>query len=103
MEFGNLREELTKMSGNERKKVITDLRNECICHACPTYNTCTRQSEELLYCMVGSSDCPIHERKCICPQNCPVYEKYGFNSSFYCSKNKDVKKNLIYKKNVVRV
>ena len=71
MEFKDLRDELNEMSDIEKNKVIMDLRKECICHTCPTYNNCTRKSEELLYCMVGSSDCPIHERKCLCPQDCP--------------------------------
>ena len=103
MEFRNLKNELNEMSDNKRNKVIMDLRKDCICHTCPTYNNCTRESEELLYCMVGSSDCPIHERKCLCPHDCPVYEKFGLKDSFYCSLNKKMKDCLVYNKKVFRV
>ncbi len=92
------------MTAEEKRQFIADLRNNCICHNCPTYNTCTQKSGELLYCISGSSDCPIHEKKCLCPYNCPIYKKYGFKSSFYCSKDKDVKRNkLVYGKTVLRV
>jgi len=92
------------MDEKEKNQLIEELREECICHTCPTYNNCTRKSKELLYCILGSSDCPIHKRKCQCPEECPVYQKYGFKSSFYCLKNKDIKKNkLIYEKKVYRV
>jgi len=89
---------------NERNMFIEDLKKECICHTCPTYNNCTRESKELLYCILGSSNCPIHKRKCLCPQKCPIYEKYGFESSFYCSKDQDIKRSkLVYEKKVLRV
>lgn len=103
MESRDLRDELNGMSNDERNRIITDLRKECICHRCPTYNTCTRQSKELLYCIVGSSDCPIHERKCLCPLDCPVYKRFKLNNSFYCSLNKERKDSLVYKKKVLRV
>jgi hypothetical protein len=103
MEFGNLRNELNEMSDDERNKTITDLRKDCICHTCPTYNNCTRESEELLYCILGSSDCPIHKRKCLCPQNCPIYERFNLKSSFYCSFNKKKRDQLVYNKKVFRV
>jgi hypothetical protein len=103
MEFRNLRDELNEMSNDEKNRVIADLRNDCICHTCPTYNNCTRKSKELLYCMVGSSDCPIHEKKCLCPQDCPVYERFNLDKSFYCSFNKKRKDHLVYHKKVTRV
>lgn len=103
MDYTELKDKLTEMDDNERKNIITDLRNDCICHTCPTYNTCTRQSKELLYCMTDSSSCPIHERKCLCPQDCPVYEKFNLKNSFYCSLNKKTKDRLVYNKKVLRV
>lgn len=99
----NLRDELDEMNDEEKNKITADLRKECICHSCPTYNTCTRQSKELLYCMTDSSNCPIHKRKCLCPQNCPVYKRFDLKDSFYCSLNKKEKDLLIYNKKVFRV
>lgn len=97
-----LKDELSEMNENERNEVIRDLRKECICHTCPTYNNCTRESEELLYCLTDSSTCPIHKRKCLCPLNCPVYEKFNFTSSFYCF-NKENKERVVYSKQILRV
>jgi len=102
MEFIDFKAE--EMDEEEKKRFIEDLKKDCICHACPTYNTCTQKSKELLYCILGSSDCPIHERKCLCPQDCPVYQKYGFKGSFYCSQDKDIKRSkVVYRKEVLRV
>lgn len=96
--------EAEEMDEEEKKRFIEGLKKDCICHACPTYNTCTQKSKELLYCILSSSDCPIHERKCLCLQDCPVYQKYGFKGSFYCSKDKDIKRSkVVYQKEVLRV
>lgn len=103
MESMNLKDKLNEMNDEERNAIILDLRKDCICHTCPTYNTCTRQSKELLYCMTDSSSCPIHKRKCLCPQDCPVYERFDLKDSFYCSLNKKAKDNLVYNKKVFRV
>lgn len=115
----NIHDELNEMKDDERNKTlkisdfgasqskiakaIMDLREDCICHKCPTYNNCTRESKELLYCLVGSSDCPIHKRKCLCPIHCPIYKKYNFKNSFYCSLDKKNKDRMVYNKKVYRV
>lgn len=89
---------------DEQNRFIEELRKECICHTCPTYSNCARESKERLYCILGTSDCPVHKRKCMCPLDCPVYEKYEFKSSFYCSKDREIKKDkLVYSKKVIRV
>lgn len=103
METSNIKERLNEMDLKEKNDLIQELRNDCICHTCPTYNNCTRESKELLYCFLGSSDCPIHERKCLCPTRCSVYTRFNLNSSFYCSFNKKNKDRLIYNKKVYTV
>ena len=95
--------DINELSDNEIDKIIANLRKECICHTCPTYNNCTRESEELLYCMIESSDCPIHKRRCLCPLDCPIYKRFNLNSSFYCSYHKKNKDQLVYNKKIYRV
>ena len=92
MEILELTDKLSKMSITDRNKFITGLEKDCICHECPTYNTCTRKSKELLFCISGKSRCPIHERICLCPKDCSVYQRYNLKFSFYCSKGKEIER-----------
>lgn len=103
MNSDEIKVKLAEMDEDKRNMAILDLKEHCICHTCPTYNTCTAKSGELLYCITGSSDCPIHERKCLCPLDCPVYKELNLNNSFYCSLNKELKDHLVYNKKVYRV
>ncbi|MGB9936580.1 MAG: DUF2769 domain-containing protein [Methanobacterium sp.] len=103
MKYNEIRAKLDEMDEKERQKFILTLRKDCICHTCPTYNTCTRKSRELLYCFTDSSDCPVHKRKCLCPLECPIYGRFNLNNSFYCSLNKEIKDHLVYNKQVYRV
>ena len=92
-----------ELSDDELDKIIKNLKKDCICHRCPTYNNCTRESNELLFCKIGSSNCPIHKRRCLCPLDCPIYQKFNLNSTFYCTVNKKNKDRLVYHKKVYRV
>ena len=92
MKFEELTEKLTKMSDADRRMLLTDLKNDCICHECPTYNNCTRKSKELLFCILGKSKCPMDERICLCPQDCSIHQKYDLKFSFYCSKGRELER-----------
>ena len=94
MKFDELQSELNKMSSVDREAFLTDLKKNCICHECPTYNDCTRKSKELLYCILGKSGCPIDERICLCPQDCNIYQKYDLKLSFYCSRGKELERRM---------
>ena len=37
---------------------------------CPSYTTCMKEKDELLFCANGKSMCTVEERGCICP-TCP--------------------------------
>lgn len=92
MDFEELQDKLSKIGDNTKNKFITDLKKDCICHECPTYNTCTRKSKELLFCILDKSRCPVDEKICLCPQDCSVYEKYDLKLSFYCSRGKEIER-----------
>jgi hypothetical protein len=78
------------MTSDERNNFITGLKKDCICHECPTYNNCTRESKELLFCILGKTRCPVDERICLCPQDCSIYKKYDLKLSFYCSRGREI-------------
>ncbi|MGB9978968.1 DUF2769 domain-containing protein [Methanobacterium sp.] len=92
MKFEDLQDELNKMNIPDRDKLIADLKRNCICHECPTYNNCTRKSKELLFCILGESGCPMDERICLCPKDCNIYQKYDLKLSFYCSRGEELER-----------
>ncbi len=92
MKFEDLQDELNKMSSTDRDMFIAELKKDCICHECPTYNTCTKKSKELLFCILGKSECPVKEKTCLCPQNCSIHQKYNLKFSFYCSKGRELER-----------
>jgi len=98
-----LMDKLSEMDESERNKIIASLRNECVCHSCPNYNTCMQNSGELLYCSIEGSTCPTSKRKCICPTDCPVHERFNLKSNYYCLYGEEVKKEEIYHKEVIEV
>ena len=52
------------------------------CSTCPSY---TGGSGEGLYCARNPSKLSIEKKGCNCPE-CPVWEKYGLSSMYYCIK-----------------
>jgi hypothetical protein len=52
------------------------------CSACPSY---PGQPGEGLYCARGPSKFSIEKKGCNCPE-CPVWEKNGLSSMYYCFK-----------------
>jgi len=92
MDFVELTDKLSKMNSSDRKKFIADLSSECICHECPTYTNCARESKELLFCLLGKTRCPVDERICLCSQECSIYKKYDLKLSFYCSRGKEIER-----------
>jgi len=69
------------IGGNE------DLRQKCICARCPTYDECTREGKELLFCMEGKSGCKLQKYGCICGM-CPVQKSLGFSGMYFCMSGK---------------
>jgi hypothetical protein len=70
----------------DKEKPIEEL---CLCKNCPSYGLC---KEETVYCLQekGKSKCVKAERGCICG-SCPVAEKKGLKSAFYCIKGSEEK------------
>ncbi len=63
---------------------IQELRKECICEGCPTYNSCATGAGELLYCLTGKSfRCITEDLGCICP-SCPLVDEMGLENLTFC-------------------
>lgn len=58
---------------------------KCVCADCPSYDECTMEKEELLYCSteIGKSACEINRKGCICG-TCPVQLENNLISGYYC-------------------
>ncbi|WP_440951433.1 DUF2769 domain-containing protein [Methanosphaerula subterraneus] len=66
------------------EKKIPELKSQCICPDCPTYNDCARNGTELLYCIEGrSSTCITENLGCICPV-CPLTSELGLLNLTFC-------------------
>ena len=65
-------------------KKIPDLKSQCICPDCPTYNDCAHGGRELLYCIYGRSfACITEDLGCMCPA-CPLIEDLGLLNLTFC-------------------
>ncbi|HUU74762.1 MAG TPA: DUF2769 domain-containing protein [Methanoregulaceae archaeon] len=77
---------MAKMSKEEQEKKIEMLKGMCQCPTCPSYNTCAKNSKEILFCSTGKSFMCISEEKgCVCP-TCPVAPQIGLKYTFFCTR-----------------
>ncbi|KQC05902.1 MAG: hypothetical protein APR55_05400 [Methanolinea sp. SDB] len=60
----------------------------CICAGCPSYSSCMKEKDELLYCATGKSTCQVEMKGCICP-TCPVTKVMGLSNAIYCVKGSE--------------
>lgn len=68
------------------KKNKTNL-EACICRSCPSYNDCSTEKKELLFCSpeVSRSSCNYRMDGCACG-NCTLHLEYDLKSGYYCLK-----------------
>ena len=84
--FEELHKEWAKVPASKQMKMDEAKKAECTCPKCPTYTSCAKNAQELLFCMKGKSFMCISEDKgCICP-SCPVTSEYGLKNKFFCLK-----------------
>jgi hypothetical protein len=74
----------------ERVREIEQWKGICICSDCPTYNDCSKNSEELFFCFIGRSfHCISDIRGCLC-KNCPVTATYALKYNEFCTKGSEM-------------
>lgn len=83
---------MDRMNGpgpEEVRNLMEEYKKKCTCAACPTYNECTSQKKELIFCLLGKSkDCLIDELGCICP-DCPVSAELDLKNTYYCTQGSE--------------
>lgn len=80
----------SQISPVERINLIKQWKYICICPDCPTYNDCSNQSSELLFCFIGKSfHCISEENGCTCKQ-CPATATYGLMHEYYCTRGSEM-------------
>lgn len=60
-------------------------RSKCICTKCPSFNECSKENGETLFCAddVGKSKCEYKMSGCICGP-CPLTKEYNLTKGYYC-------------------
>ena len=84
--FEQMMKDAKGTSPAELKMDMENYRSTCKCPQCPTYTTCAKNAQELLFCLYGKSFMCISEQKtCNCP-TCPVPPELGLKSNSFCMK-----------------
>lgn len=79
--------EMQNLTEEEYEQQVEDMKLQCTCPNCPSYNDCAKKNDELLYCALGKSEeCIENEKECICP-DCPVSDKMGLKHMFFCTRD----------------
>lgn len=86
--FEEMLQKTMKMSPGEQKQANEKNRGSCICGKCPSYYDCMREKNELLYCTLGRSPCPVTLTGCLCPA-CPVTALDGLKHFYFCAKGSE--------------
>ncbi|KAF5075333.1 DUF2769 domain-containing protein [Methanobacterium aggregans] len=84
--------EVIEMSEEDRNQTIKDLKDMCICGTCSTYNECSKNALEGLYCVLGKSqECITEFKGCECP-NCELAQSLDVGKIFniYCLKGNEM-------------
>lgn len=86
--FPEFMKKMEKMSQDEKKQLMMKNQSMCTCAKCPTYNSCMKEKNELLFCSTGKSACSVEMKACICP-TCPVTAMMGLTHAYYCVKGSE--------------
>ena len=86
--FLEMVQKIQKMSPDEQVKTINMAQANCICGACPSYDSCMQGMKELLYCLERGSACTVAKKACLCP-TCPVTPMMGLSHGYYCARGSE--------------
>lgn len=77
-------EKMSEMS-EEQLDTLTNMQKWkiCICRDCPTFNECTGENKEGLFCFQGKSSCNFDIVDCQC-QRCPAHSNFQMKYNSYC-------------------
>ena len=86
--FMEMAKKMEQMSPEEMKQAMMKNRSMCVCAKCPSYSSCMKEKNELLFCATGKSTCSVEMKGCICP-TCPVTPMIGLTHAYYCTKGSE--------------
>ena len=87
--FNRVIKELAQMTDVNKMDAIESKRRICICQRCLQYSHRARESDELLYCLLGQSlFMVIKENGCLCSE-CQVPQQIGLKYMFFCKKGSE--------------
>jgi hypothetical protein len=86
--FMEIAKKMEQMSPEEKNQAMMKNRSMCTCVQCPTYTSCMKEKDELLFCATGKSTCQVEIKGCICP-TCPVTKEMGLLNAIYCVKGSE--------------
>lgn len=84
--------EMAEMSEEDREQSLKEYKDMCICRTCSTYNECSKNAKEGLYCVTGKSpECITEFNGCECP-NCELAQSLEVGKIFniYCLKGSEM-------------
>ena len=84
--------EVMDMSEEDRDQAIEEYKKMCICGTCSTYNQCSKNAQEGLFCVFGKSpECITEFKGCECP-NCELAQSLEVGKIFnsYCLKGSEM-------------
>ena len=84
--------ELEQMSEEDKNRTLEEIKGDCICSVCPSYNECAEDADELIYCIIGKSEsCITVENGCMC-SSCPFGLQYGIGVIYesYCTRDSEM-------------
>ncbi|MDD5049007.1 MAG: DUF2769 domain-containing protein [Methanoregulaceae archaeon] len=86
--FEEMMQKMEQKSPEEKKQAMAKNQAMCICAGCPSYSSCMKEKDELLFCATKKSTCSVEMKGCICP-NCPVTGMMGLKHAYYCTKGSE--------------
>ena len=87
--FEGIASQMMQISEEERIKMNEEKKPMCTCPTCPSYNVCSTEGNELLFCALGGSkNCITVEKECICP-DCPITDQMGLKFNYFCTRDSE--------------
>jgi len=86
--FEEMMKKMQPMPADEQRKMLAMVGKDCICPACPSYDSCMKGKQALLYCVTGKSTCTVQKKGCTCP-TCPVTPMMGLSHGYYCARGSE--------------
>lgn len=86
--FEEVMEAMRTMTPDQFNRMMKDSEKACLCPTCLSYNECSRERKDRLFCFNAKSSCGIFRKGCDCPF-CPVKEQMGLKYTYFCMKGSE--------------